>query len=194
MRNVLRCSRIGFVILIVLAMIPQQVQAGLISGPDLPLLDMWQYSGIGFTANIPSTLTGFTFQNQGLADNVILQDASQTILYSVAIPAGVPSAAISISWALSPGIQYYLLQTTNSNSRWTIWGSAAPSNDEITLTDTAIFSDSRNPAFFGVTGTGFWAAFNDITTSGPVGAVPEPATLVLVGIGAAAFSRLRRVR
>ncbi len=115
MRDFLRSSQIGFLILIVLAIIPPQLQAGLISGPSLDLNSIgWGYSGIGFTANIASTLTGFTFQNQGQPDNVILEDASGTILYSVAVPAAVPSDAVSVSWALSPGTQYYLLQSTAS--------------------------------------------------------------------------------
>jgi len=50
--------------------------AGVIAGPALPstLSTGWQYSGVGFTATVNSTLTEFTFQNEGLADTVELVD------------------------------------------------------------------------------------------------------------------------
>ena len=158
--------------------------AGLISGPALNQFDFgWVYSGVGFTANLNSTLTSFTFQNQGQADTVDLVDPLGNILDFVGIPASNISDTVVVSWSLTAGNQYYLLQSVASNSRFDSWGSAAPSDAEITMTDTGDFSFAINSAAFGIGGgagggTTYWAAFNNITTSGS--SVPEPASLTLV--------------
>jgi hypothetical protein len=173
--------------------------AGTIGGPTLNTADSgWNYSGIGFTATVNATLTSFTFQNQGQADTVILVDPLGNILDSVAIPASTPSDTVLVNWALTSGNQYYLLQSTLSNSFYTSWGAAAPSDAEIALTDTGVFSQSPVSANFGLGGAGgsgtvTWAAFNDITTSSSSGAVPEPASLTLLLPGALAiFWRAKR--
>src|ERR1700730_13657409 len=71
--------------------------ASVISGPALTTNDGgYIYSGVGFTATISSMLTAFTFQNQGLADTVILVDPLGNILDSVSTPAGTPSDAVSV--------------------------------------------------------------------------------------------------
>jgi hypothetical protein len=169
-----------------------------IAGPTLTENEAgWQYAGIGFTANTAATLTGFTFQNQGKADNVILMDAGGNVLQQAAIPEGLPSATISVSWLLSAGSQYYLLKTTETNALWADWSLPAPSNADITLTDTGIFSHSPQPADFDfdITGTGHWAAFNNITTAPDFpesSTVPEPSTVLMLGMGLLGLARLRR--
>jgi hypothetical protein len=161
-------------------------RADVIPGPVLNLDDGgWIYSGVGFTANVNSTLTSFTLQNQGAADTVDLVNPAGTVLDSVAIPAGTPSDTVSVSWSLAAGMQYHLLQSTTSNAVFASWGLAAPSDTQITMTDTGIFSYYPNSSQFGYGagagyGTVWWSAFNNITTTS---AVPEPSSLLLLGAG-----------
>jgi len=162
-------------------------RAGVIGGPSLTIDDsQWQDSGLGFTATVNSTLTSFTFENQGLADTVDLVDPLGNILDSVTTPALVPSYTATVSWSLTAGDQYYLLQTTLNNGVYANWNQAAPSDTEIALTDTGDFSTNLVSASFsigggsGVSGTTFWADFNNITTNPAGGSLPEPASFTLV--------------
>jgi hypothetical protein len=121
---------------------------------------------------------------------VVLTDLAGNILQSIATPGGVGSYVASIAWALTSGADYRLLQTTMSNDYWTFYGSAPPSNADISITSTGLFGSG--PQSFGISGDDYWAAFNDITTAGA--GVPEPAAwaLMLLGfglIGATARSR-----
>ena len=175
--------------------------AGLISGPTLNTDDaVWTASGLGFTATVNATLTSFTFQNQGAADVVDLVDSVGDVLDSVAIPASTPSDTVPVSWSLTEGVQYYLLQTTAANSLFTTWGVAAPSDAEIALTDTGDFSLSLDSADFAIGGassggTDSWAAFNNITTTSGGSSIPEPASLTLVlPFAVAIFWHARRKR
>jgi hypothetical protein len=174
--------------------------AGVIAGPVLDANDSgYQDSGLGFTATVDSTLTSFTFQNQGLADNVVLVDPLGTILYQVATAEGVASNTVSVNWSLTAGNQYYLLQTTMNNGRWTDWNLAAPFDAEIALIDTGDWSDgSLASADFVIGGgdgggTQYWADFNNITTGGG-SPIPEPGSLTLVLPFAAAVLFLVRRR
>lgn len=115
--------------------------ASVISGPALTTNDGgYLYSGVGFTATVSTALTSFTFKNQGAADTVILVDPLGNILDSVGTPASTPSDTVSVNWALTAGHQYYLLQSTASNSLYGAWGLAPPSDAEIAMTDTGVFS------------------------------------------------------
>jgi hypothetical protein len=171
-------------------------RADVIPGPVLSAPDStYQYSGLGFTANVNSTLTSFTFENQGLADNIGLVDPLGNVLDLVSTPAGTPSDTVSVSWALTAGSQYYLLQSTLNNSLFATWGLPAPSDTEITLTDTGDFSTNSDvSANFTITGTDEWAAFNNITTTSG-SATPEPASFLLVlPFAAAMILRKRQTR
>jgi hypothetical protein len=191
----LRKSRIcqALVAVIIGVLSASSAHASVISGPALTQNDSgWVYSGVGFTATVSSILTSFTFQNQGAADTVILVDPLGNILHSVGTPASTPSDTVSVSWALTAGLQYYLLQSTVSNSKYAFWELAAPSDAEIALTDTGDFSSVVNSSGFGIgggagSGTVFWAAFNNITTNGTGSSVPEPASFGLVLLAAVAI-------
>jgi hypothetical protein len=168
--------------------------ASVISGPALTTNDGgYNYSGVGFTATVSTALTSFTFQNQGAADTVILVDPLGNILDSVGTPAGKPSDTVSVSWALTAGHQYYLLQSTLSNSLYGAWGLAPPSDAQIAMTDTGVFSmngpASANFDYGGGGGAGdvYWTAFNNITTGPGFSSVPEPGSLTLLLAGALAI-------
>lgn len=187
-RRSILCAAVVVAIAVVLS--SGVARAGIIVGPSLTNNDsQWQDSGLGFTATVNSTLTSFTFENQGLADIVDLVDPLGNILDSVTTPAGVSSYTATVSWSLTAGDQYYLLQTTLNNGVFANWGNQpAPSDAEIALTDTGDFSTNLVSAYFSVgggsvtvSGTTYWADFNNITTN-PAGgsATPEPASFTLV--------------
>jgi hypothetical protein len=161
-------------------------RADVIPGPILNNDDSgWIYSGVGFQALVNTSLTSFTFQNQGNADTVELVDPFGNILDSIGIPAGIPSDTVSVNWALTAGSQYYLLQSTQNNSLWTNWGLPAPSDGQIAITDTGDFSYFPVSADFGIGGGGgggtdYWGAFNNITTGAASASAPEPASLILL--------------
>ena len=161
--------------------------AGVIAGPTLTSEDSdYYYSGIGFTATVNSTLTSFTFENQGLADVVDLVDPNGNVLDQVATAAGNTSYTATVNWSLTAGAQYYLLQSTYNNGLFASWGTSAPSDAQIALTDTGDFSytspASANFSYGGAGGGGtdYWADFTNITTSPAGGSIPEPASFTLV--------------
>ena len=158
MKTNLRTGKLAVRILSLSIITTGMMLADTISGPALSITDAgYDISGIGFTANVNSTLTSFTFNNQGKADTIDLINSSGTVLDSVTTAAGTPTDVISVNWSLTAGTQYYLLQTTSNNSKYGIWGVAAPSDSQITLTDTGDFSTtSINPANFYSDGTLFW--------------------------------------
>lgn len=140
----------------------------------------WTDTGIGFAALVDSTLTGFTYQNQGAADTIVLTDSVGNILDSLATPASNPSYAASVNWALTAGDQYYLLQTVVSNELFSSFGLALPSDPQIAITISGVFGYSINDDVtdaFGWTTNQYWAAFDNIATST---AVPEPGSLALI--------------
>lgn len=160
-------------------------RAAVISGPELNFNGGgWIYTGIGFQALQPVTLTSFVFQNQGQADVIVLTDANGVVLQSVATPADSPSHFVSVSWALHAGDVYHLLQTVESNEKYAAFGLALPSNADIAITQSATFSYTISD-FSGFGPNDYWAAFNDITTVPTVSVVPEPAgwALMLLGFG-----------
>ena len=89
-------------------------EAAIIVGPNLPVLGSFGVTGLEFKALTDSTLTGFTFQNRGKADTVVLTDINGIILNSISTPANTPSFAASVNWSLTSGNSYWLLQNTPS--------------------------------------------------------------------------------
>ena len=145
-------------------------QAEVITGPALTYARGWNVTGVGFTANRNSALTGFTFQNTGKADTIVLTDNAGTILYSVATAAGTTSLPVSINWGLSSGATYWLLQTTDSNNLFAFYAPATlPSNADITMVRTGAFNSTIVDA---VTNSNFARR-----TSGHRSTTSPPATL-----------------
>lgn len=159
-------------------------QAAVIPGPTLNIAGSgWSVTGLEFTALANTTLTGFTYQNQGAADTILLTDAVGNILDSVSTPSGTPSDTVSVNWSLTSGQSYFLLQTVASNELYASYGLPLPSNSDLSVIFSGTFAYSIADAVDNANGWGsnqYWAAFNDITTSG----VPEPAawTMMLAGL------------
>jgi hypothetical protein len=91
-------------------------RADVIMGPTLTSNIFAYYeTGLGFSALQDSTLQGFVYQNQGLADQIVLENATTLqVLDILNTPAGVPSyTASGLNWALTGGTDYLLLATTS---------------------------------------------------------------------------------
>lgn len=168
-------------------------QSAVITGPALPNTSSgWAYSGIGFVANRDSVLTHFDYLSSGNANTVMFVDANGLVLHSVSIAAGPTDTDVNVSWSLSAGQHYYLIGTTG-DFRYTLFGMPAPSNEDIRLTSTGIFSQLANPVNYTHTGNDYWSTFTNITTSLAAADVPEPGTLPLFGVTLlAAFALVRR--
>jgi hypothetical protein len=175
--------KIKLLLTVVAAAVTGAAQADVIPGPTLTEPGVgWTTTGLGFRALDDSFLTSFTYQNQGQADTIVLTDALGNILASVNTPAGNPSITVSVDWALTSGNEYWLLQTVASNELFAFFGLPLPSDGDIQITQSGTFDDSIQGAVTNSQGWGpneYWAAFNDITTTG----VPEPASLCLLGLG-----------
>ena len=172
-------------------------RAATITGPTLSLPDTGHtVSGLGFQALDNSTLTGFTFQNQGHADTVSLTNGAGTILDSVSIPASAPSDAVSVNWSLTTGNTYYLLQTGGVNGLYGSFGFTLPSDADIAITTTFNGGFTIVGAIAGYDVGGYWGDFNNITTSAATSATPLPAALPLFasGLGALGLFGWRRKR
>jgi hypothetical protein len=156
-----------------------------IAGPTLDLADFgYMTTGLEFQANQNSTLTGFTFQNQGLADTVELVNSVGTVLDSISTPASVTSDSVTMSWALTSGADYYLVQTTTNNALFAFFGLPLPSNANISILQSGLFS--YNSSILDSLGFGanqYWAAFNNITTTTSAVPLPAAAWLLLSGLG-----------
>jgi hypothetical protein len=169
--------------------------AAVILGPTLNTPDSgYSVTGLEFHASDNSALITFIFQNQGSADTVILTNSAGTILDSISTPSGTPSYTAHINWALTSGNNYWLLQQTANNDMYAVFGSALPSDADISILFSGTFAGSIANAIANTNGFGsnqYWAAFNHIETSTGT-SVPEPLTLSIFGAGIAGAVAMRR--
>jgi hypothetical protein len=166
---------------------PLAAQADVLTGPSLTAgVNSRAYTGIGFTANIDSTLTSFVFQNTGMADTISLYDPLGNVLDSIDIASGDKSFTAVVNWSLTSGDKYYLLSDTANNAYYGNWNLGTPSDTEITLNQTGVFSTCApsTSCVFAIADTTYWAAFNNITTTS-VSPVPEPPVYAMLVAGLA---------
>jgi hypothetical protein len=184
---------------VALAVIAYSADAAVIPGPTLTHGYSSLAGGIGFEALTDLTLTNFTYQNQGMADTVVLTNSTGTVLDSLSIPEGASSYAATVSWALTAGDQYWLLQTDGPNGFYTLYGAPLPSNADIQIVQSGTFGSSVSDA---IANAGvvyipnfYWANFNNITTTSA--ATPEASTwammlLGFIGLGSAGYRGMRK--
>jgi hypothetical protein len=193
----------GSILGLALAVLTSSVAgAATIAGPALVSnVATFSVTGLEFQALGNATLTGFTFQNQGLADTVDLVSTTGTILQSVSIPASTaPDVVSGLTWSLTSGTSYWLLQTTLNNGKFFFLnGGALPSDADIAIVFGGTFSSSISGAIAHAlfTSNEDYADFNNITTtSGSVSTTPLPAALPLfaTGLGALGLLGWRRKR
>lgn len=151
--------------------------AGLITGPVLTNDNTgWVNNGLSFTALQDSTLTSFVYNNQGLADTVLLVDEFGNIIQSFAVAGGNTQQLINVSWPLLSGKIYGLIVTQEfgNNGRWSN-ASFPVANSDISINGYA------NNGLGVVAGTNWWFHFNDIATSS-VASVSEPSPFALFSL------------
>lgn len=171
----IRLSKLTLAFLVLL--VSGFANAGLITGPELTNNNTgWNNNGISFTALQDSTLTSFVYNNQGLADTVLLVDELGNILQSVNVLGGNTQQLINVSWSLNTGDIYGLLATQEfgNNGKW-VSASFPVSNEDISVNGFA------NNGLGSVAGTGYWFHFTEITTT--TTDVPEPSTLAIFALG-----------
>lgn len=168
-------------------------QALVISGPNLPSTNLgWVQNGLSITALQDTSLTSFTYNNQGLADTLRLTDTAGNILETYNMGAGNTTQVINVSWSLVTGITYYLIAEQNfgNNGMWTSFSSYPVSNADISINGwvSHVLPGGTNTG----SGTEYWFHFTGITTRDSGGTVPIPAPLALIGLGLAAIGWTRR--
>jgi hypothetical protein len=158
------------------AVVSGQAIGGVITGPSLTnAVSGYPNVGLEITALQDSTLTSFTFQNQGQADTIELTNTSLSTVYdSTTTPAGNTSYTASVSWALTAGTTYLLVDSTMNNALFADYSAFPTSDAEISVVQ-GYFAP-----YFGPT-TSYWGSFNNLTTT-TASAVPEPSSLALGGI------------
>lgn len=177
--------------------LPTCSHAGFIGGPS-PLPDPttgWNVSGIGLIAAVNTKLLGFNFQNCDNADMVVLTDNQGNILHSLATPAGYGAQGYqaNVGWSLQAGQRYWLLQTTPGNGKYAPNTSGHVFDGDLDFIQTGTFGTTVQDAVIHADAwqsAPFWSSFTAINSLAP--AVPEPATLALVGAGLAGALRRRR--
>jgi len=165
----------------------------------------WYEAGLEIEALTNTTMTSFTFQNQGNPSTIELGVIGGSPLYTYSYQGNTPtnsyhSDTISVSWALAAGTTYYL------------W-SRLPINDQNIYTQkvNCNYTFSSYPvadsqievlAGYGWDGSGFsslgpdsrdWFGFNNIVT-GTAGssAVPLPPAMLLLAPGLAGLAAIKR--
>lgn len=185
---------LGFLV-IALAAGMSPAKADVIAGPTLNQdISGYQDTGLEFTALSNSILQGFVYQNQGLADTILLENATTSqVLYSLSTPAGDTSyTASGLNWSLSAGTDYFLLATTsspNSNGTFNEFSNYPQSDSDIRVNYSTFVPYLVNT-------TQYWADFNNIVT-GPALATPEPSNLIfggLAGLAGIGYAWRRRRR
>lgn len=152
--------------------------AGLITGPTLTNNNSgWSNNGLSLTALQDTTLLSFVYNNQGLADTILLVDELGNILDTFNVLGGDTAQVINVSWSLDGGSTYGLLATQEfgNNGRW-VNATFPVSNADISVNGYA------NGGLGTVAGTEWWFHFTNLTTGESVD-VPEPSSFAILALG-----------
>lgn len=159
--------------------------AGVIAGPALNSHNTgWASTGLQFTALRDTTLTSFVFANYGESDTIQLTDAQGGVLksFSFAGNGAEANSTVTVDWALAAGTTYGLVSVDDNNSKWT--SATFPVENE----DLRVNGGFRSGNVY----SAYWFHFTDLSTASPSNEVPEPASMILMGLGLAGLAAARR--
>ena len=185
-------------IMALLLVFSTNTSALVIIGPTSPWgpVGGWDDSGLSITALQDVTLESFVYVSRGAVDTdtIWLTDNDGTILYTHLYPGNGNYDSLTnyyytvdVSWNLVAGETYRLIKDDPYHGcfAWIYEDGYFPSsNEHIRINGT--FEGNA-----GLLNTDYWFYFTDITTIDNT-AVPEPATMLLLGFGLASLLSIRR--
>jgi len=128
-----------------------------ITGPSLPnAISGWPTSGLRIKALATTTLSSFTFHNQGQADTVELTTTSGTVLESISVPASTTTFVANVSWPLTAGTSYELVSLSGTNGYWDSYSTYPTTGGSLEIDGMVDSSHSVQ--------TIYWFDFTDLET------------------------------
>ncbi len=127
------------------------------AGPALTTsISGWPTAGLRIKALKNTTISSFTFNNQGQADTVELTDTSGAVLKSIATPASNATYSASVAWSLTAGTSYDLVSVNGANGKYASFGGYPTGTTSLEV--TAMVNSTQ------VLDKNYWFTFTNIKT------------------------------